>query len=214
MVKQRLAIVRGERINNRSAKGNPSYGKLKGLMNYLAHGRYVDQLSFGEQRPNDSNASPALHQRGRWLDHKGAEITHKDSLAWAKQKVQQFGYAYTYQLLLSTRHGGLTSQDFNQVLTLGSPFSGMHEWRMMLHADTHNQHAHVILLRQEKLSKAEYIAWQQQMQRELERLQAERQHERQLDIEQTVPRKQGEMWTAAVEQAQPKQRQQQGWELD
>lgn len=162
MVKQRLAIVRGERINNRSAKGNPAYGRLKGLMNYLAYGRYVDQPTFA-LRPSGEQAQaiqPAKEPqpRGLWLDHNGSVTSHNDALHWAKEKVRAYGYAYTYQLLLSTRHGGLVPQDFNHVLDQGSELSGVHEWRLMLHADTNNQHAHVILLRQEKLAKAQYTA--------------------------------------------------------
>ena len=56
----------------------------------------------------------------------------------------------------------------------------------MLHEDTGNQHAHAVLLRREKLSAARYKEWQQAMQTELERLQAERHEERQLQLETPV----------------------------
>ena len=218
MTKQRLAIVRGERINNRSAKGNPAYGRLKGLMNYLAYGRYVDQPTFalhpsGEQAQAIQTAAEP-QQRGLWLDHNGAVTSHSDALHWAKEKVHAYGYAYTYQLLLSTRHGGLVPQDFNHVLDQGSDLSGVHEWRLMLHADTNNQHAHVILLRQEKLAKAQYTAWQQKMQTELEQLQAERHQERQLETDITLSQELGQDLAAAPELGQPEQTQRRGWEID
>lgn len=218
MVKPRLAIVRGGRIDNRSAKGNPAYGQLKGLMNYLAYGRYVDQLAFA-LRPSGERAQaiqPAqeTEQRGLWLDHNGSVTSHNDALLWAKEKVHEYGYAYTYQLLLSTRHGGLVPQDFNHVLDQGSDLSGVHEWRLMLHADTNNQHAHVILLRQEKLAKAQYTAWQQKMQAELEQLQAERYQERQLETEITGSKELGQDLDAAPELGQSEQTQRQGWEIE
>lgn len=218
MAKQRLAIVRGERINNRSAKGNPAYGRLKGLMNYLAYGRYVDQPTFalhpgGEQaQVLQSTAEPP--QRGLWLDHNGVVTPHSDALHWAKEKVHVYGYGYTYQLLLSTRHGGLLPQDFNHVLAQGRALSGVQEWRLMLHADTDNQHAHVILLRQEKLAKAQYTAWQQKMQAELEQLQAERYQERQLETEITHSTELGQDLAAALELEQPEPTQRRGWEID
>ncbi|MFZ1400913.1 MAG: hypothetical protein WAS33_28675 [Candidatus Promineifilaceae bacterium] len=218
MVKQRLAIVRGERINNRSAKGNPAYGRLKGLMNYLAYGRYVDQPTFA-LRPGGEPAqviqpTAEPQQRGLWLDHNGTVTPHSDALHWAKEKVHAYGYGYTYQLLLSTRHGGLLPQDFNHVLDQGSKISSVHEWQMMLHADTANQHAHVILLRQEKLTKAEYAAWQQKMQVELEPLQAERHQERQLETELTLAKEREQDLAAALELEQPEPTQRQGWEIN
>jgi len=44
----------------------------------------------------------------------------------------------------------------------------------MMHQDTGNQHAHVVLLRKEKLSRARYREWQQAMQVELSQIQARR----------------------------------------
>ena len=197
MAKQLLAIVRGERIANKSAKGKPAYARMKGLMNYIAYGRYEDRL--------DQEAK----QRGLWLDHNGNPAAHEETLHWAKEKVHRYGYEHTYQLLLSTRYGGLTAADFNHVLRQGSELSDMREWRMMLHDDTDNQHAHVILLRREKLANGRYKEWQQKMQTELEQLQAQRHQERQLETAMTPA-------LAAVQEyeATPEQAQRQGWEID
>jgi hypothetical protein len=183
MSKELLAIVRGERIVNQSARGNPSYARLRGLMNYIAYGRYQDQPTFARKSPA---AQAEVRPRGLWLDHNGKAVAHEDALRWARDKVHRYGYDYSYQLLLSTRHGGLTAADFNQVLRQGSELSDAREWRLMLHEDTGNQHAHAVLLRREKLSAAGYKEWQQAMQTELERLQAERHEERQLQLETAV----------------------------
>lgn len=191
MAKQLLAIVRGERIANKSAKGKPAYARMKGLMNYIAYGRYEDH--FDQQ----------ARQRGLWLDPTGKPASHEEALRWAKEKVHHYGYEYTYQLLLSTRYGGLSAEDFNYVLHQGSDLSGVHEWRLMLHEDTNNQHAHVILLRREKLANAHYKEWQQQMQAELEHLQAERRQERQLEIEITPSLEAGQALETAQELAAP-----------
>lgn len=207
MAKRLLAIVRGERIANKSAKGKPAYARMKGLMNYIAYGRYEDHPSFAL----NSGPNQEAKQRGLWLDHTGQTTSHEESLRWAKDKVHRYGYEHTYQLLLSTRYGGLTAEDFNHVLQQSSDLSGIREWRMMIHEDTDNQHAHAILLRREKLSNARYKEWQQQMQVELEQLQTERRQERQLETEiietEIAPE-------AAPELAVPEQAQRQGWEIE
>ena len=218
MAKQLLAIVRGERIANKSAKGKPAYARMKGLMNYIAYGRYEDHPSFAlRARPElaeGTSPDQEAQQRGLWLDHTGKTTSHEEALRWAKDKVHRYGYEYTYQLLLSTRYGGLAAEDFNHVLQQGSDLSGVHEWRLMLHDDTGNQHAHVILLRREKLSNARYKEWQQQMQAELEQLQAERRQERQLETEITPALEAGQVLEAVPELARPEQAQRQGWEME
>jgi len=197
MAKQLLAIVRGECIANKSARGKPAYARMKGLMNYIAYGRYEDHLN--------QEAKP----RGLWLDHNGKPTAHEETLHWAKEKVHRYGYEHTYQLLLSTRYGGLTAADFNHVLRQGSELSDMREWRMMLHDDTDNQHAHVILLRREKLANGRYKEWQQTMQTELEQLQAQRHQERQLETEMTPALAAVQEDEAALEPVQHR-----GWEID
>ena len=213
MTKRLLAIVRGGRIANKSAKGKPSYAQMKGLMNYIAYGRYEDQPSFAlRARPElaeGTSPDQEVKQRGLWLDHNGKTVSHEESLHWAKEKVHQYGYEYTYQLLLSTRYGGLAADDFNRVLQQGSELSGVRDWRVMVHKDTDNQHAHVLLLRREKLSNALYKEWQQRMQAELEQLQAERYQERQLETELAPAIDQGQVLEAAPEQARS-----QGWEME
>jgi len=165
---QRLAIVRGGLIPNRSPRGHRSYQDIRGLMQYIAFGRY----QYGRER---------YQARGTWLDHNGREKPHTAVLDWAKTKVHRYGYDYSYQLLLSTRHGGLTAEDFNRVMSRGSDISDTLEWRLMLHRDTDNQHAHAILLRKEKLSRAHYREWQQAMQAELSQIQDVRHQEQQLE---------------------------------
>ena len=205
MAKQLLAIVRGERIANKSAKGKPAYAQMKGLMNYIAYGRYEDHPSFALRISLDQEAKP----RGFWLDHNGKSTAHGETLHWAKEKVHRYGYEHTYQLLLSTCYGGLTAADFNHVLRQGSELSDMREWCLMLHDDTDNQHAHVILLRREKLANGRYKEWQQTLQAELEQLQAQRHQERQLETDMTPALAAVQEDEAALELAQ-----RQGWEID
>jgi hypothetical protein len=213
MRKQLLAIVRGERIANKSARGRPSYARMKGLMNYIAYGRYEDQPAFARsgpaQEPDPDRAAPA---RGRWLDHNGRPVSHEESLRWAKEKVHRYGYDHTYQLLLSTRYGGLTAAQFNGVLQQSSDLSGVREWRLMLHDDSDHQHAHVILLRREKLANDRYKEWQQKMQAELAQLQTERHQERTLETE-IAPSLETAPSVPALEAA-PAQTQRQGWEIE
>ena len=193
-----LAIVRGERIDTVSAKGSRSYVQVRGLLQYVAYGHYVEQLG---QEPQ---------QRGVWLDQTGRSHPHEAVQGWAKEKVHRFEYDHTYQLLLSTRDGGLSAEEFNHALQQGSDISQVREWRLMVHDDTTNQHAHAVLFSHEKLSSAQYKEWQQTMQAELAHLQSERQtalaqqmvltQQDALEVEQPTER--------ALEQAQN-----QGWDL-
>ncbi len=172
--KQYLALVRGKRLANKTGRGGRSYTPLKGLMNYIMFGRYADQLEQPEQ------------QRGIWLDHQQHPQTHDEVLRWAKEKVHRYGYEYAYQLLLSTRYGGLETADFNRALQVGSAINQVQEWRYMVHHDTPHQHAHVILFSREKLTAAQYREWQQAMQAELAQMQNERGREQQHQLEPDV----------------------------
>lgn len=162
MTATRNAIVRGARMANRGLGGGRSYAGVKGLLNYLAFGRYTDRLGRAQV------------QRGTWLDHNMEEQSHEHVLNWAKEKVHHYGYGYAYQMLLSTRHSGLDRADYNRVLQEGSRLSGVREWIYTVHEDTEHQHAHAILFRKEKMSRAEYRRWQAALQAGLERVAAAR----------------------------------------
>jgi hypothetical protein len=199
---QTLAIVRGRRIANQNSAGGPSYAGIKGLMGYIAYGSY----QFGQ--PNRTET------RGVWLDHTGREKAHDAVLRWAKDKVHRFGYEVSYQLLLSTRYGGLTAADFNQVIWQGSTISQSQEWAFMMHEDTGNQHAHVILFPQEAMTRPLYKQWQQVMQAELAQLQAGRWQERQLQAE--IEQRQAQQYWAEIAQAEARRQEPQlhrGWEV-
>lgn len=168
-MKRRHAIVRGGHIANTNAHHARSYKPVRGLLHYIAFGHYAETLGQDPQ------------QRGVWLDQDGTECSHNAVLSWAKEKVHRLHYDHAYQLLFSTRYGGLETADFNAALEEGSEISAVQEWRLMLHDDTDHQHGHVILFRQEKLSQAEYKAWQQTMQQTLDALQLTRWHEEQLE---------------------------------
>lgn len=188
---QRLTIVRGHRIQQQKSGHGRTYRPIRGLIRYLAFGR------LSEQRADTP-------QRGLWLAQTGKVQTHLAVEQWAKDKVHRFGYDHAYQLLLSTGKGGLDSADFNIALQAGSQISNVHEWRMMLHTDTNNLHAHAILFRREPLSKSEYLAWQQTMQQTLDKrqmariLEQEQSHGRALEQSQsaelTVPNQQTRNW--------------------
>jgi hypothetical protein len=213
MSKSLLAIVRGERIANQSAGGRPSYHQMKGLMNYIAFGRHNAQLTFSGRAGLDQ----AAQRRGFWYDHNGKPASHETALRWAREKVHRYGYEHAYQLLLSTRYGGLTERDFNRVLQQGSGISCVYEWRYMVHEDTGNQHAHVILLRREKLTNALYKEWQQTMQAELERLQVERYQERQLQQERQAEQEQALLTEPGPVTETPdgdEKMSRQGWEME
>jgi hypothetical protein len=209
-----LAIVRGERIDNVTPKGGRSYAQVRGLLQYVAYGHYADHpaLAFRGRLEHAEGAGPGreLQQRGVWLDQGGRLHTHAAVQGWAKEKVHRFEYDHTYQLLLSTRDGGLSAAEFNQALQQGGDLSQVQEWRLMVHDDSDHQHAHAILFSHEKLSPARYKEWQQTMQDELAHLQIERQTAL---AQQTALTRQG-----ALEIEQPAERvyeqaRSEGWEL-
>lgn len=162
-----MSLVRGDLIVNRNQANHRSYKPVRGLLRYIAYGHYAQLLG------------QTLAQRGIWRDHNGREHDHKSVVRWALNKVNQHKYDYAYQLLLSTRHGALRDDDFKQTLEAGRDISAVYDWRLMVHHDTDNQHAHVILFRKEPLVQKEYIAWQQTMQEALEERQTERWQEQQ-----------------------------------
>jgi hypothetical protein len=152
------------------------------MANYIAWGQRVDGYYQRQE------------QRGSWYDQNGRVQAHSAVLDWAKEKVHQLGYGYNYNLLLSTRYGELETADYNQVLELGSEIRATLEWRYMVHEDTKNQHAHVLLFRQEMLPPEQYKEWQQTMQEKLASIQLERYLELGLEqkLEQEAERQQAQ----------------------
>ena len=137
---QRPTIVRGGYISNRSLLGNRSVKAAHGLIRYVTYGNVAERANENWQA------------RGTWQDQAGRTHPYADVRQWAKAKVHRFKYGHAYQLLLSTGEGGLHSADFNTALQAGSNISQVREWRMMIHTDTRNQHAHVILFRHQQLA--------------------------------------------------------------
>lgn len=167
MSRTRMSLVRGDLIANRNQANHRSYKPVRGLLRYIAFGHYAQTLG---QTPQ---------QRGTWRDHNGKEQDHKSVVRWALEKVNRHKNEFAYQLLLSTRHSGLSDDDFKEAMEAGREISDVYDWRLMVHDDTDNQHAHVVLFRKEPLSQKEYKAWQQTMQETLEERQTERWQEQQ-----------------------------------
>jgi hypothetical protein len=181
-MKGRVAIVRGQYGRNRNKQGGRSYQRIKGMANYMAYGQRINGYYVQQE------------QRGTWYDQNGQVHEHAAVLGWAKEKVHQLGYEYNYNLLLSTRYGEMQTADFNEVLELGSEISGTLEWRYMVHEDTKNQHAHVLLFRHELMPPEQYKEWQQAMQQDLSSIQQKRSLELGLEqkLEQQAERQQTE----------------------
>jgi hypothetical protein len=152
------------------------------MANYMAYGQRINGYYVQQE------------QRGTWYDQNGQVHEHAAVLGWAKEKVHQLGYEYNYNLLLSTRYGEMQTADFNEVLELGSEISGTLEWRYMVHEDTKNQHAHVLLFRHELMPPEQYKEWQQAMQQDLSSIQQKRSLELGLEqkLEQQAERQQTE----------------------
>src|SRR5688500_7439995 len=97
-----MAIARSKPIPSRNKQGNRSYSRLRGLADYIAFGRRYERQWQQEQA-----------ERGRWFDQNQRPCSHEEVLRWARNMVHHSGYDHAYQLMLTTRDGGLDAADFN-----------------------------------------------------------------------------------------------------
>jgi hypothetical protein len=162
------AIVSSRPLNLRTPQGGYTSSHIKGFLNYVA---------YGQQRLRQE-----MSPRGIWFDEHGATQAHPNILQWAKQQSLSRDYEVAYQLLLSTRAGGLSAADFNRAIQAGGQIVATDSWRLMRHEDTNNQHAHVVLFQKESLKPSQYRAWHKEMQMELTRLQKENQQQQGWEI--------------------------------
>ena len=101
-------------------------------------------------------------QRGEWLSPDGREQTHDEVMAWLRE--ESFRNRYTFEALLSVRDGDLTGEAFCKAMGQGEAVS---DWRLMMHNDTNNSHAHVLFFGDKRIEKKAFLAWQAEVRAEL-----------------------------------------------
>ncbi|MBK9054481.1 MAG: hypothetical protein IPL78_27295 [Chloroflexi bacterium] len=83
-------------------------------------------------------------ERGVWFGPKRA-YSYQEVLDWAKGSVHASEQPYGYTLLLSTRDGDLAEWEYEQALWAGNEWVEVADWRLVVHEDTANQHAHALV---------------------------------------------------------------------
>ncbi len=136
MAKQQMAIVGSQRIPIQTAKGGRSVARVKGLIRYLTYGHYIQDQNERAQ------------ERGVWFGPKRA-YNYQEVLDWAKGSVHASEQPYGYTLLLSTRDGDLAEWEYEQALWAGNEWVEVTDWRLVVHEDTANQHAHALVFPRE-----------------------------------------------------------------
>lgn len=138
MAKPQIAIVGSKRIPIRTAKGGRSVAQVKGFIRYLTYGNYIqDQNEFAQER-------------GVWFGPRRSH-SYEEVLDWAKESIQTSDQPYGYTVLLSTRDGDLAEWEFEEALWAGNEWVEVKDWRLMVHEDTANQHAHVLVFPHETI---------------------------------------------------------------
>ena len=139
---------------NRTPTGRRTSTPAKRTALYFAYG--------SERTPQGKEARLTGSQRGEWLSPDGRVQPHDEVMAWLR--AESFRNRYTFEALLSVRDGDLTSEAFCKAMGQGEIVS---DWRLMLHSDTNNRHAHVLFFRDERMDKKAFLAWQAGVRTEL-----------------------------------------------
>jgi len=139
---------------NRTPTGRRTSTPAKRAALYAAYG--------SGRTPEGKEARLTGSQRGEWLSPDGREQTHDEVMAWLRE--ESLRNRYTFEALLSVRDGDLTSEAFCKAMGQGEAIP---DWRLMMHNDTNNRHAHVLFFGAKRMEKKAFLAWQGEVRAEL-----------------------------------------------
>ena len=139
---------------NKTPTGRRTQTPAKRIALYVAYG--------SERTPQGKEARLTKSQRGEWLAPDGRMQTHDEVMSWLR--AESFRHRYTFEAILSVRDGDLTGEAFCKAMGQGEAVS---EWRLMMHNDTNNSHAHVLFFGDKRMEKKLYLAWQAEVRAEL-----------------------------------------------
>ena len=160
MAKQQMALVGSQRIPIQTAKGGRSVAQMKGFIRYLTYGNYIqDQNELAQER-------------GVWYGPRRVH-SYEEMLDWAKSSVHASEQPYGYTLLLSTRDGDLAEWEYEQAIWAGNEWVAVKDWRLIVHEDTANQHAHALIFPHEVIPTGILHEWHNTMREALTRVQIE-----------------------------------------
>ena len=139
---------------NRTPTGRRTSTPAKRIALYAAYG--------SGRTPEGKEARLTESQRGEWMSPGGREQPHDEVMAWLRE--ESFCHRYTFEALLSVRDGDLTGEAFCKAMGQGEAVS---DWRLMMHNDTNNRHAHVLFFGDKRMEKKIFLAWQAEVRAEL-----------------------------------------------
>ncbi len=139
---------------NRTPTGKRTQTPAKRAALYFAYG--------SERTPQGKEARLTGNQRGEWMSPDGRVQTHDEVMTWLR--AESFRHRYTFEAILSVRDGDLTGEAFCKAMGQGE---AINDWRLMMHNDTNNSHAHVLFFGDKRMEKKKYLAWQAEVRAEL-----------------------------------------------
>ena len=149
MTRRPLSFARLQYYANRTKGSKPTTVPVRRTVRYVAYG--------SEQEQQET-------LRGRWYGPDGP-TTHEEVQGWAGAGARS--HRYTYQAVLSARDGTLSPEAFCQAWEAGRlPQS----WRLIRHADSDHDHAHVLFFSHRRLSRRQVKGWNEAVRREIEAL--------------------------------------------
>ena len=139
---------------NRTPTGRRTSTPAKRVALYFAYG--------SGRSPQGKEARLTGVQRGEWLSPDGREQTHDEVMTWLRE--ESLRNQYTFEALLSVRNGDLTSEAFCKAM---GQREIVNDWRLVMHNDTNNRHAHVLFFGDKRMEKKAFLAWQAEVRAEL-----------------------------------------------
>ena len=139
---------------NKTPTGRRTQTPAKRIALYAAYG--------SERTPQGKEARLTGSQRGEWLSPDSTVQSHDEVMTWLR--TESVRHRYTFETLLSVREGDLTGEAFCKAMRQGE---GVGDWRLMMHNDTNNSHAHALFFGDKRMDKKVYLAWQADVRAEL-----------------------------------------------
>ena len=156
--------VQARYIHNRSKKtGKRVTADVKRVMFYNAYG--------------NKQLNPEMTLRGKIYNEQGQKVTYQNYKGWGLERSRD--YDYTYRVIISPKGHLLGDLDF--VEAVGTAFKDQQfgdEFRLLIHRDTENSHAHLLFQADKTMSRRELETWKSELRERMMSLESIRAKER------------------------------------
>ena len=160
--------VQARYIHNRSKKtGKRVTADVKRVMFYNAYG--------------NKQLNPEMTLRGKIYNERGQNVTYQNYKTWGLERTRD--YAYTYRVIISPKGHLLGDLDF--VEAVGTAFKEQQfgdEFRLLIHRDTENSHAHLLFQADKTMSRRELETWKSELREQMMSLETGRAKEKGLNV--------------------------------